>query len=81
MTELKNGYKVEIPNGRKPITVRIMNSGSGGREKPYFRVSVDSKGSFDINGDLSSDRGLTHIDVSQDSLKQIQQIITKYRGE
>ena len=27
---LKNGYKVEIPNGRKPIVVRIMDEGSGG---------------------------------------------------
>ncbi|GIO41755.1 hypothetical protein J41TS4_15130 [Paenibacillus apis] len=40
---LKNGWKVEIPNGKKPIVVRIMNEGSGGRTQPYFRVSIDGK--------------------------------------
>lgn len=42
VTELKNGWKVEIPNGKKTIVVRIMNEGSGGRSEPYFRVSNDA---------------------------------------
>lgn len=78
LTELKNGYKVEIPNpagGNKPIVVRIMNEGSGGRTQPYFRVSIDGKGSYTLDGLLSSDRALTHIDMTDSFLGQITKII------
>ncbi|PQQ65382.1 hypothetical protein B9R14_00410 [Acetivibrio saccincola] len=78
LTELKNGYKVEIPNpagGNKPIVVRIMNEGSGGRTQPYFRVSIDGKGSYTLDGLLSSDRALTHIDMTDSFLEQITKII------
>lgn len=77
---LKNGYKVEIPNGRKPIVVRIMDEGSGGRGKPYYRVSIDGKGSLTPEGIISSDRGLTHIDLSENSISEITNIINKYLG-
>jgi hypothetical protein len=77
---LKNGYKVEIPNGRKPIVVRIMDEGSGGRGKPYYRVSIDGKGSLTPEGIISSDRGLTHIDLSENSLSEITNIINNYLG-
>jgi hypothetical protein len=77
---LKNGYKVEIPNGRKPIVVRIMDEGSGGRGKPYYRVSIDGKGSLTPEGIISSDRGLTHIDLSENSMSEITNIINNYLG-
>jgi hypothetical protein len=77
---LKNGYKVEIPNGRKPIVVRIMGEGSGGRGNPYYRVSIDGKGSLTSEGIISSDRGLTHIDLSENSLNEITNIINNYLG-
>jgi hypothetical protein len=78
VTEIKNGYKIEIPNptgGNKPVVVRIMNEGSGGRGQPYFRVSIDGKGSYTIDGGISSDRALTHIDMSDFYLDQIKSII------
>ncbi|WP_249921837.1 hypothetical protein A5821_001331 [Enterococcus sp. 7F3_DIV0205] len=77
---LKNGYKVEILNGRKPIVVRIMDEGSGGRGKPYYRVSIDGKGSLTPEGIISSDRGLTHIDLSENSMGEITNIINNYLG-
>ncbi|WP_315077928.1 hypothetical protein [uncultured Clostridium sp.] len=81
VTQLKNGWKVEIPSGRKPIVVRIMNEGSGGRTKPYFRVGIDGKGSLTLDGVLSNDRGLTHIDMTDDYLEQIMNMINKYLGK
>ncbi|MGO5136354.1 hypothetical protein ACTQ31_06395 [Clostridium butyricum] len=81
VSQLKNGYKVEIPNGNKPIVVRVMNEGSGGRANPYYRVSIDGKGSLTLDGTLSSDRGLTHIDMTDDYLSQIENTINKYLGK
>ncbi len=78
VTELKNGYKVEIPNpagGNKPVVARIMNEGSGGRSQPYFRVSIDGKGSYTLDGLMSSDRALTHIDMSNSYMDQITNIL------
>ena len=77
---LKNGYKVEIPNGKKPIVVRIMDEVSGGRGKPYYRVSIDGKGSLTPEGIISSDRGLTHIDLGENSMSEITNIIINYLG-
>lgn len=75
------GYKVQIPNGNKPITVRVMEAGSGGRNKPYFRVSIDGKGSLTLDGKISNDRSLTHIDITDDALKQIDIMIKSYKGK
>lgn len=75
---MKNGYKVEILNpagGNKPIVGRIMNAGSGGRSQPYLRVSIDRKGSYTLDGLLSSDWALTHIDMTDSFLEQITKII------
>lgn len=81
VTALKNGYKVEIKNGKKPIVVRLMNAGSGGRSKPYFRVSVDGKGSYTLNGNLSSDKSLTHINMSSSYSSQISKIVNSIKGK
>ncbi|PAD44835.1 hypothetical protein CHI09_20760, partial [Shouchella clausii] len=75
------GYKVQIPNGSKPITVRVMEAGSGGRNKPYFRVSIDGKGSLTLDGKISNDRSLTHIDITDDALEQIDKMIKSYKGK
>ena len=72
------GRGVVIPypaGGNKPIVVRIMNEGSGGRTQPYFRVSIDGKGSYTLDGLLSSDRALIHIDMTDSFLEQITKII------
>ena len=58
-----------------------MNEGSGGRTSPYFRVSIDGKGSLTLDGVLSTDRAFTHIDMSDDYLQQITNIIIKYKGK
>ncbi|MGT2964060.1 hypothetical protein [Streptococcus acidominimus] len=79
--QLKNGYKVEVSNGSKPIVIRLMDTGSGQRLQPYFRVSIDGRGSLDINGQLSSNRADTHIDISGKSVEQILDMIEKYRGD
>lgn len=65
---------------RKPIVVRIMDEGSGGRGKSYYRVSIDGKGSLTSEGIISSDRGLTHIDLSENSMSEITNIINNYLG-
>lgn len=56
-----NSWKVTVENGNKPIVIRIMQEGSGGRPNPYFRVSVDGKGSYTLEGQLSNNKGVTHV--------------------
>ncbi|WP_339210254.1 RHS repeat-associated core domain-containing protein [Aeribacillus sp. FSL K6-8210] len=73
-----DGWKVTIADGRKPLVVRVMNKG-GIRNKPYFRISKDGRGSLKLNGEWSSHRELTHINVSRRSYKQIVRAISKYR--
>lgn len=57
-----------------------MDEGSGGRSAPYFRVSIDGKDSLTLDGVLSSDRALTHIDLTDNYLEQITNMVTKYKG-
>ncbi len=59
-----------------------MDAGSGGRDKPYFRISIDGKGSLTAEGYFSNDPALTHIDIdnASDAVKQIENIINLYRG-
>lgn len=75
-SQLKNGYKIEIPNGNRPIVVSMMNECSGGRTNPYFRVSINGKGLLTFDGKLPNDRGLTPIDLTDDYLNQINNMIT-----
>lgn len=61
-----------------PLTlVRVMEAGSVGRNKPYFGVCIDGKGSLTI----SNDRSLTHIDITDDVLNQIDIMIKSYKGK
>jgi hypothetical protein len=78
VSELKNGYKITIAVGRKPLTIRLMNAGSGGRANAYGRISIDGKGSFSTSGALSSDRGLTHFDLNPKTMVQdIKSVVNK----
>lgn len=58
-----------------------MNEGSGGRTSPYFRVSIPDKCPRTIDGTISSDRGLTHIDMSDDAINQITKMIENIKGD
>lgn len=58
-----------------------MEAGSGGRNEPYFRVSIDGKGSLTLEGKVSNDRSLTYIDITDDALKQIDIMIKAYKGK
>jgi hypothetical protein len=80
VTPLKNGYSVKVDTGGKPITVRVMGEGSGGRSAPYYRIGVDGKGGLAPDGTFSSDRAITHTDLSPSSVNEIIGIINKYLG-
>ncbi len=60
---------------------KVMEAGSGGRNKPYFRVSIDGKGSLTRDGKIFNDRSLPHIDITDDALKQIDIMIKSYKGK
>ncbi|AWV32363.1 hypothetical protein CD191_06900 [Paenibacillus odorifer] len=62
----------------QPIMIRVMNAGSGGRERDYFRVTVGTKGTLNLEGKLSSDLASTHIDLTDNYLEQIQNMINNY---
>lgn len=44
----------------------------------YYRISVDGKGSVDRFGNLTNDRGLTHIDIGSNSYQDIINVIDKF---
>lgn len=72
------GWIVEIPRTDRRTIVRVMDAGSGGREKPYFRVSIENKGSMTLEGELSNRADLTHIDMTDTYLEQMKQMLNKY---
>lgn len=77
-----NSWKVEVPNGKRPIIVRIMEAGSGNRSLPYFRVSVAERSALNLQGEFSSDRALTHFDITDRAvaIRQILDIVQKFLG-
>lgn len=64
-----DGWKIK--SGR--FTIRIMNSG-GGRTS-YYRVSMQDVGALDQAGIGSSDRALTHLDITDSSFEEIKKIM------
>jgi hypothetical protein len=56
-----------------------MNAGSGGREAPYWRLSVEGKQAFTRAGTPSTDPALIHIDVDGDSFETIIGIVNGVR--
>jgi hypothetical protein len=74
----KGGYTVNVPNGSRGISVRIMDEG-GGRTN-YYRVSVPGKETYTVDGVTSTDPALTHIDIRGSSLNDLLGIINKIQG-
>ena len=78
VTSNKGGFTVQIPNGSRGITLRVMEQ--GGTRTNYYRVSVPGKGAYTVAGKASNDRALTHIDITATSLDDILAIINAIRG-
>ncbi|MBI6871807.1 hypothetical protein [Clostridium aciditolerans] len=57
-----------------------MEAGSGGRKNPYFRVSINGKGSLTPEGRLSNDKALIHIDFSDNYIEPIDNMIKIFKG-
>jgi len=68
----KGGFTVEIPNGSRGITVRVMER--GGTRTNYYRVSVPGMATYTVTGEASTDAALTHMDIGESSLDDIQRI-------
>lgn len=68
-----NGWIVKVGK----LTLRIMTSG-GGRLN-YFRLSHITKGAMTIAGIYSSDRALTHIPITINSIIKIVNLIFKFK--
>lgn len=75
----KGGYTVQIPNGSRGITVRVMER--GGARTNYYRVSVPGKETYTVTGEASKDAALTHIDITEDSLDDILSIVARIQGD
>jgi hypothetical protein len=74
----EGGYTVNVPNGSRGITVRIMDEG-GGRTN-YYRVSVPGKETYTIDGTASTDPALTDIDIRGSSLTDLLTAINRIQG-
>jgi len=74
----QNGFVINVLHGKKTIVIRIMGAGSGGRNLPYFRVSISGLSSLTLEGALSNDPLLTHIDLNSDFLRQIIHMIDTF---
>lgn len=74
----KGGYTVNIPNGSRGITVRVMER--GGSRTNYYRVSVPGKETYTVTGEASMDANLTHIGIGENSLDDILSIVARIQG-
>jgi RHS repeat-associated protein len=72
------GWKVIIPDGKRPFTVRIMRKG-GIRNNPYYKISKDRRGAYDRNGTPIKNRESTHINITKNSYAEISNIINKHK--
>lgn len=81
------GWIINVPHGNKRFVIRVMDKGSGGRSKPYFRISlVNKKGTakpLNRDGKFSSDRAETHIDYTtgKNEAEQIKEVIEKFKRQ
>lgn len=73
------GYRIAIGHPEHPdITIRLMNSGSGQREKAYARISHYRNGTVNRKGGWADDPVLSHIDLYEgDIATQVQEILDK----
>jgi RHS repeat-associated protein len=74
-----DGFTLSIPSKPRNLSLRVMNAGSGGRETPYWRLSVEGKQAFTRAGTPSTDPALIHIDVDGNSFETIMGIIDGVR--
>ncbi len=78
--EAKNnkGWKILVPYKRdRDIIVRLMNKGSGGKEYPYYRITVDKRGAMLPDGSgWSNDLEKTHIKFSDNYLEDIERLVS-----
>ncbi|MGE7842653.1 hypothetical protein ACQKNX_17920 [Lysinibacillus sp. NPDC093712] len=72
------GKVITIPNKKQKIVIRLMEAGSGGRSKAYWRMSVGGK-SIDITGKYEHQREKTHIDLDETSPATIINLIKKFK--
>jgi hypothetical protein len=54
---------------------------TGGPRENYYRVSIPGKEAFTIDSQPSTDRALTHIDISMSSLSDILRIVENIKNE
>lgn len=69
VTTNKGGYTVNIPHGKRGITVRVMDK--GGSRTNYYRISVPGKESYTAAGKVSTDARAIHVDITENSLLEI----------
>jgi RHS repeat-associated protein len=74
----KGGFTVNVPNGSRGITIRVMEEG-GGRTN-YYRVSVPGKGTYTVAGQTSTDAALTHIPIGQSSMDDILAVVERIQA-
>lgn len=74
----KGGFTINVPNGSRGITIRVMEEG-GGRTN-YYRVSVPGKGTYTVAGQTSTDAALTHIPIGQSSMDDILAIVERIQA-
>ena len=58
-------------------TLRVMSSGGG--RKNYLRLSLEGKGALTLAGKFSSDRGLTHIQITVGNLLKMGKLLLKLK--
>ncbi|UFJ40473.1 hypothetical protein LOK74_20960 [Brevibacillus humidisoli] len=75
-----DGWAVKIPvtlNGKQDvISLRVMNSSK--YNDNYWRLSIGSKGTVDINGNFSNEIKPTHINITENSFDDISRIIERF---
>jgi len=67
-----------VLDGSGGIAVRVM--GSGGGHAHYCRIGIPGKETFAVTGEPSVDRALTHIPISEGSLRDILRIVASIKG-
>lgn len=71
------GYRLKIKIGRRELVIRIMDAGSGGRDKPYIKIGIDGKQSFNRYGYPSNNPAEIHIDLDSISIQELIMLIEK----
>ncbi|WP_203363826.1 RHS repeat-associated core domain-containing protein, partial [Bacillus sp. REN10] len=73
-----NGWTVTISDGKKHnYMVRLMNKGSGGRSKPYYKISHTRYDAFDRHGNRTNDPAKVHMNLSRKSYREINRTLKK----